>query len=201
MSRPEPSQERSNQSSTSDPLPLFRPEALVAPEKFYGDVLLIRPFPVAMLAWMALGITGALLSFLVFARYVDTARTYGVVVERALDASPGDLQVEIPVTSQWLGGLRPGRPAAVRCPGCADPSAWIAATIQQVAPSPIAAQEAAQNGESYHNARISLTVSSRAARQMQPGTKVEFAMPFSQGSILHWLLERPGSWVVGQFDR
>jgi len=195
MSRSEASQERSNQSSTSDPLPLFRPEALVAPEKFYGDVLLIRPFPVAMMAWVALGITGALLSFLLFARYVDTARTYGVVVEPTLKDSPGDLQIEIPVTSQWLLGLRAGRPAAVRCPSCADPSAWIAATILQVAPSPTAAHEAAQYGEGYHNALILLTLSSRAAatdaRRLQPGTRVEFAMPFGQRSLLHWLLERP----------
>jgi len=195
MSRSKASQERSNRSNPSDPLPLFRPEALVAPEKFYGDVLLIRPFQVAMLAWLALGITGVLLSFLVFARYADTARTYGVVVEPTLKASPGDLHVEIPVTNRWLLGLRPGRPAAVRCPSCANPSAWIAATILQVAPLPIAAHEAPQYGESYHNARILLTVSSLAAatdaRQLQPGTRVEFAMPFGQRSLLHWLLERP----------
>lgn len=194
MSRSEASQERSNRSSTSDPLPLFRPEALVAPGKFYGDVLLIRPFPVAMLAWVALGITGALLSFLVFARYVDSAQTYGVVVEPVLEASPGDLQVEIPVTSRWLSGLRPGRPAAIRCPSCADSSTWIAATILQVTPSPITSQEAAQSDKRYHNARILLTVSPQAAaqdpRQMQPGTRVEFAMPFGQRSLLHWLLER-----------
>jgi hypothetical protein len=191
MSRSQASQERSNRSSPSDPLPLFRPEALVAPEKFYGDVLLIRPFPVAMLVWVALGITGALLSFLVSARYEDSARTYGVVVEPVLEAPLGDLQVEIPVTTRWLLGLRPGRPAAIRCPSCADPSAWIAATILQVVPSPIASQ----SDKNHHNARISLTVSSRPgaqdARQMQPGTRVEFAMPFDQRPLLHWMLERP----------
>src|SRR5438270_816612 len=66
--------------SNEPPLPLFRPEAVAAlQQKFYGEIILIRPFPLMLLCWFALGITAAVLGFLFFGQYTDKARLPGVI--------------------------------------------------------------------------------------------------------------------------
>ena len=56
--------------SNGNPLPLFRPEAVAAlQQKFYGEIILVRPFPLMLLCWFALGITAAVLGFLFLGQY------------------------------------------------------------------------------------------------------------------------------------
>jgi len=51
--------------SPQPPLPLFRPEVLAARgQKFYGEILLIRPFPSAFFAWLGIVLVTALLVLL-----------------------------------------------------------------------------------------------------------------------------------------
>src|SRR6516165_894245 len=89
MPEREPSQARGDVSNRH-PLPLFRPEAVAAPDKFYGDTLQIRAFPEAMLGWLGAGVLGAVLSFLAVAQHAETLRTSGVVVAGATQEIPSD---------------------------------------------------------------------------------------------------------------
>jgi len=49
-------------------LPLFRSEALLAPERGYGEILRIRPFSWAVLGWVAGGIAVAVAGVLAIFR-------------------------------------------------------------------------------------------------------------------------------------
>ena len=67
-------------SNHGEPLPLFRPEAIAAlQQKFHGEIILIRPFPLMLLCWFALGITAAVLGFLFLGQYTEKARVPGVI--------------------------------------------------------------------------------------------------------------------------
>src|SRR6476469_3948137 len=67
-------------SSSVEPLPLFRPEAIAAlQQKFYCEIILIRPFSLVLLCWFALGITAAVLGFLFLGQYTERARVQGVI--------------------------------------------------------------------------------------------------------------------------
>ena len=66
--------------SNVEPLPLFRPEAIAAlQQKFYGEIILIRPFPLMLLCWFALGISAAILGFLFLGQYTEKARVPGII--------------------------------------------------------------------------------------------------------------------------
>jgi hypothetical protein len=55
----------------SEPLPLFRPEVLSKRERFFGEVLRIRPFSIGLLCWLVIGmcaLTGGVLFFATYAQ-------------------------------------------------------------------------------------------------------------------------------------
>ncbi|HEY6251783.1 MAG TPA: hypothetical protein VI685_17635 [Candidatus Angelobacter sp.] len=57
------------------PLPLFRPEVLACQQqKFYGEVLLIRPFSAAFFIWLGLLLAGAVLGILLLGHYTEDNR-------------------------------------------------------------------------------------------------------------------------------
>src|SRR5437899_3347229 len=128
MSLSEANRETVNGLSTSNsPLPLFRAEALLAPEKFYGDILLIRPFSFVLLACVATGIAAAGMCALLLVNYTERAHLPGLVAHGAATTSPSGLQIEaaIRVTRNVRTALQPGRRIAMRCPNCSDPSAQM----------------------------------------------------------------------------
>jgi hypothetical protein len=184
--------EPSNQLSGPAPSPLFRPEALLAPERFYGELLLIRPFSLASLGWLAAGLAAAIVSFLFFGEYRETVRASAVVTGPALQTSASDgLQLKIHVKSsgQWGQELAPGRRVAIRCLSCVDQSARITGTILQVAPSTV------ENAAVNETVQIALAVPSRVAispdaKMMQLGASLELTIPIGRRSLAHGLLER-----------
>ena len=68
MGQSEASQKPVDGLNGNEPLPLFRSEALQAPERFYGEILRIRPFPWAFLGWVAGGLVVAVAGVLLFLR-------------------------------------------------------------------------------------------------------------------------------------
>src|SRR6476659_4728258 len=71
--------------SNGHPLPLFRPEAIAAlQQKFYGEIILVRPFSLMLLCWFALGITAAVLGFLFLGQYTERARVPGIMSASSL---------------------------------------------------------------------------------------------------------------------
>src|SRR5947209_18081273 len=98
--------------SNEPPLPLFRPEAVAAlQQKFYGEIILIRPFSLMLLCWFALGITVAVLGFLFLGQYTERARVPGVItISRVSGMSAGAPQMtaELYVPGRWIGRLHAG---------------------------------------------------------------------------------------------
>src|SRR5258708_31952631 len=75
------------------PLPLFRPEALAAQQqKFYGQIVLIRPFSLLFFGWLGVAITASIMAFLVLGHYTEKARVPGILLagrpSPTLPASP-----------------------------------------------------------------------------------------------------------------
>jgi hypothetical protein len=59
----------------TEPLPLFRPEVVCKQERFFGEVLLIRPFSVGFLGWLIIGAAALTCCVLFFCTYTETAPT------------------------------------------------------------------------------------------------------------------------------
>lgn len=56
--------------SPEQSLPLFRPEAMAAQQqKFYGELLRIRPLSIALLLWLAVALAGIVLGVLLWTRH------------------------------------------------------------------------------------------------------------------------------------
>ena len=63
--------------AAQQPLPLFRPEVLASQQqKFFGAVLLIRPFSGTLFIWLGLLLAGLILGILFLGRYINTGKPF-----------------------------------------------------------------------------------------------------------------------------
>ncbi len=186
--------------SSVEPLPLFRPEAIAAlQQKFYGEIILIRPFSLMLLCWFALGITAAVLGFLFLGQYTERARVPGVITVSGV-SSP-QMAAELYVPGRWIGRLHAGSRLFLRCDSCAPPFGRQAGTVLQVADAPLGQTELAQRsldlpGPVYKIA-VSLTPQAAQITQANPspqaGVRVEAEIPLGRKPLIKWFFERSGS--------
>jgi hypothetical protein len=192
------SEERS--SSSVEPLPLFRPEAIAAlQQKFYGEIILIRPFSLMLLCWFALGITAAVLGFLFLGQYTERARVPGVITVSGV-SSPA-MAAELYVPGRWIGRLHAGSRLFLRCDSCTPQFGRQAGTVLQVADAPLGQTELAQRsldlpGPVYKIA-VSLPPQAAQVTQANPspqaGVRVEAEIPLGRKPLIKWFFERSGS--------
>src|SRR5947199_5138170 len=129
--------------SSVEPLPLFRPEAVAAlQQKFYGEIILIRPFPLMLLCWFALGITAAVLGFLFLGQYTDKTRVPGVIT--ASGAYPDVSGAEFYVPGSLLGRLHVGAHLTLRCDSCPANFARQVGTVLELPQVPVEPVELSQ---------------------------------------------------------
>src|SRR6516164_4819152 len=101
-----------NPEPPSQPLPLFRAEALAARQyKFYGEILLIRPLSLTLLIWLGIGISAAVLGFLLLGTYAEKAYVSGFSLR-------GEADLFIP--AQMVKFLRLGQSIQIRCRSCSQ---------------------------------------------------------------------------------
>src|SRR6266852_6922931 len=103
------------QPKETKPLPLFRPEALAAQQqKFYGQIVLIRPFSLVFLGWLGVAIAVATLVFLVLGSYTEKARVPGILLIDIDSPAPSGspLTADFYVPSRWITMLHAGEPIA-----------------------------------------------------------------------------------------
>ena len=186
-------------SSSVDPLPLFRPEAIAAlQQKFYGEIILIRPFSLMLLCWFALGISAAVLGFLFLGQYTERARVPGVMT--VSDVSSQQI-AEIFVPGRWIGRLHAGSQVSLRCDSCSPQFGRQVGTVLQVAEAPLAQTELAQrsldlSGPVY---KIAVSLQPKAAQitqanpSPQAGVRVEAEIPLGRKPLIKWFFERSGS--------
>lgn len=187
-------------SKSVEPLPLFRPEAVAAlQQKFYGEIILIRPFPLVLLCWFALGITAAVLGFLFLGQYTERARVPGVMtISRA---STPQMAAELYVPGRWIVRLHAGSRLVLRCDSCTPQFGRQEGTVLQVADAPLGQTELAQMrldlpGPVY---KIALSLPPQAAQltQLNPspqaGVRVEAEIPLGRKPLIKWFFERSSS--------
>ena len=187
-------------SSSLEPLPLFRPEAIAAlQQKFYGEIILIRPFSLMLLSWFALGISAAVLGFLFLGQYTERARVPGVMtISRG--SSP-QMAAELYVPGRWIGQLHAGSRLLLRCDSCSPRFGRQIGTVLQVADAPLAQSELAQRsldlpGPVY---KIAVSLPPQAAQitqanpSPQAGVRVEAEIPLGRKPLIKWFFERSSS--------
>jgi hypothetical protein len=182
-----------------EPLPLFRPEAIAAlQQKFYGEIILIRPFSLVLLCWFALGITAAVLGFLFLGQYTERARVPGVMT---ISRVSGLSAVELYVPGRWIGRLHAGSRIFLRCDSCSPQLGRQLGTVLQVSDAPLGENELAQRsldlpGPVY---KIAVSLPPQAAQitqanpSPQAGVRVEAEIPLGRKPLIKWFFERSGS--------
>ena len=120
--------------SSTEPLPLFRPEVLCKQERFFGEVLSVRPLSFGFFGWLVIGV--ALTScLLLFGVYSETAPVSGILLR---SPTSRDLRFASPKESVLIVvphlqiAVKPGTHIEIRCLHCVNPVARIAAIVQSV---------------------------------------------------------------------
>lgn len=195
-------------SNPNEPLPLFRPEAIAAlQQKFHGEIILIRPFPLMLLCWFALGITAAVLGFLFLGQYTEKARVPGIITAVDTAASNGGAaksEAAIYVPAGMIARLHPGIHLALRCDSCPAQFARQLGTVLEIPQSPLSPADLtkanlnlAGTGNELYKIKVSLPPQAAQTMQVNPstqaGTRVEAEIPLGHKPLIKWFFERSGS--------
>src|SRR6266481_8204379 len=139
--------------SNGNALPLFRPDAVAAlQQKFFGEIILVRPFPLMLLCSFALGITAAILGFLFLGQYTERTRVPGVMTisgPAIPTAAPAKLEAAVYVPVRLLERLHPGTQLSLRCNSCAAQFGHPVGTVMEVPQTPVEPAELSQNNLSF----------------------------------------------------
>jgi hypothetical protein len=191
------------------PLPLFRPEAVAAlQQKFYGEIILIRPFPLMLLCWFALGITAAVLGFLFLGQYTEKARVPGVITASGSypGASGAGTEAEFYVPGSLLGRLHVGTHLTLRCDSCPARFARQMGTVLELPQVPVEPAEFSKKDlglagpvdtVAIYKIKVSLPPQAAQTMQVNPstqaGVRVEAEIPLGHKPLIKWFFERSGS--------
>lgn len=197
-------------SNHSEPLPLFRPEAIAAlQQKFYGEIILVRPFSLMLLCWFALGITAAVLGFLFLGQYTERARVPGVMSASSLSspgASGAGTGAEFYAPASLRDRLHVGGQLALRCDSCPAKFARQVGTVVELPQTPVDPAELSQKNPGLagpadniqiYKIKVSLPPQAAQAMQVNPstqaGARVEAEIPLGHKPLIKWFFERSGS--------
>src|SRR5215469_4634962 len=188
-----------NPESSSQPLPLFRAEALAAQQhKFYGEILLIRPLSLTLLIWLGIGISAAVLGFLLLGTYAEKAHVSGVLLPREADLRRTDLLIP----AQTLKFVRLGQPIQIHCRSCSQSEAHTrtatvkTGTVEEISKSVLSPDELsaqlirASQGPMY---RVRLILPRDEDEPFPEGARLEATLPLGRKPLLKWLFERGAS--------
>jgi hypothetical protein len=185
-----------NPEPSSQPLPLFRAEALAAQQqKFYGEILLLRPFSLTLLVWLGIGISAAVLGFLLLGTYTEKAHIGGVLLPQEADERQADLFLP----AQTVKFVRLGQTIQIDCRPCSKTEAQTRAatvkigTVKEISKSALSPDElsaqlnTAPQGPMY---RVRLVLPRDEDYPFPEGAKLEATLPLGRKPLLHWLFER-----------
>jgi len=204
MQRSDKARDSATQQNGVEPLPLFRPEALAAQQhKFYGQIVLIRPFSLLFLGLLGFVIAASTAAFLVLGHYTEKAYVSGILLAQSSNptsASP-QLTVDFYVPSRWRAKLQPGGRLSLRCRTCSDEFREQSGTVQQISNAPLSPIEVATlaNVSITEPAyKITVSVTPPAAQISQTnspptGVQVEAEIPLGTKPFIRWLFEQSGA--------
>ncbi len=160
------------------PLPLFRAEAIAAQQqKYYGEILLIRPLPLSLFFWLAMGISALVLGFLLLGSYTERVHAAGVLLP--LEGANGKAEVYVPEAEMKF--VRVGETVPFRCESCSGPQRKTA-TVSGISQSALSRE----GGPAY---AVTLTVP-REDGELPYRTRIEADLPGGRKPLLKWLFER-----------
>lgn len=170
-------------------LPLFRAEAMAARQSNQGDILLIRPFSLLFLSCLGIGITLALLCFLIFGRYAPRTRVMATITSAKQSAFSVRLQDFAGDSSQ----IAPGRQIFVRCTGC---SSFVPAEVTSVSAASSASNcsgpDCSQKPQSPASSiSVSLHLEGTAPVRLSVGAQLEIEISRPSRRLIRWLLDKP----------
>ena len=170
---------------TEQPLPLFRPEALAAQQqKFYGEILLIRPLSLTLFVWLGIGLASGVIGFLLLGHYTEKIRVSGIILsgQRANSSNSTSSQANLYVPERAMSFVRTGESVVLQSPARRE-----AAVITEISKSALSAEAiASQAGLSVAEPmyKVTLMLPSEAAKD---GTRVEAEIPLKREPLLRWL--------------
>jgi len=184
-----------NPESSPQPLSLFRAEALAAQQKFYGDILIIRPFSHTLLLWLGIGISAAVLGFLLLGTYTEKAKVAGVLLAGGREA---DLFLPAPA----LKVVRVGQSIQIHCQSCSQIGAQTRlGTVEEISESALGPDElTAQMTTGAQGPRYRVRVLlPRDGQPFPEGAGLEATLPLKRKPLLSWLFERgeASTWETG----
>jgi hypothetical protein len=198
MRRPDDTFDSRTEPNGSKPLPLFRPEAILyQQQKFYGEIILIRPLSYTLLTWLVVCIVGGMLGLFVFGRYTEKVHLPGrLTSDAAANTGNPDLRAELAVPVRWLRLVQPGTRLLLRCLACPASAVEQTGTVLGISDAPLDSPEVAGSGPAY---KVMLSLPPPAARPLQPnypsqtGMRVEAVVPVGRKPLIQWFFERSGS--------
>ncbi|MBZ5522889.1 MAG: hypothetical protein LAP21_11685 [Acidobacteriia bacterium] len=169
---------------------LFRQEALDSQEqKLYGDILLIRPLSLALLAWVGTGLAALMAAVLVWGEYTEKARVTGV-----LRATSGRLEAYLEVPARLTTHLHQGTHVPVICPSCPEKQ-WSGSTGTVSAISSLAPDtaEGTIRSTALREPLYRVVVALDAGPSLPEGTRIEADLPLERRPLLRWIFSRPAA--------
>jgi hypothetical protein len=189
-----PSGTNSHTEAQSQPLPLFRPEALAAQERIHGEVLRIRPLSAALFPWLGAAVVAVTAAYLFAGHYTEKAKVIGsflteprATTAAASSASASSVQAVFLVPARWIGAVQQGTNVGVRCPGGPDPGRRITAPVVEISPS-------STNPAADYT--VTLALSSDIFKLLpntnspQSSSRLEAEIPLGRRHLVHMLMER-----------
>ena len=172
---------------TAKPLPLFRAEALAAQQqKFYGEILLIRPLSLALLGWLGTAISLLVLGFLLLGHYTERVTVSGVI---AGSSSDNTVEADLYVPRRALGFVHRGGTIQVRCRTCTRFSEQTA-IVEQISPTtPGPSETASQTNMAAPELlyKVKVALSSKPDSSWQSGSKIDAVVVLGRKPLLAWL--------------
>jgi hypothetical protein len=192
MSLPGPSSNCETGSSATIDLPLFRTEAIDAQrQRFYGDIILIRPFSHTLLVLLGIFFGSIVLGFIIFGRYTERAHVSGILAANSASNDREALAI-LYIPARAFPFVRLGERLIVHCSSCMqDLRRGVVETVSAAPLEPSAISR--ESGLGSERALYRITVAIDHGNALPPAAKIEADISLNRISIWKWLFESPTS--------
>ena len=176
-------------------LPLFRPEAVLHQQtKSYGDIILIRPLSLTLLAGLAVSVAASVFAFLLFGHYTEKIHLRGAFIAAGAATNSPHSQAELYVPERWRGAVHPGTKLLLHCPACPPASAEQTGLVQEISDRPLPSSDITGAGPAYKVLVLLPPQAAPLAEGESPaGARVEAEIPLGRKPLIKWLFDRSGS--------
>lgn len=184
-----------NNADCSQPLPLFRPEALAAREKLEGEILSIRAFSLSAFLVLAGGAVASALVFLLFAQYEPRATISGSISSVTTDTASkngASSNATFYAPGKCIQNVHPGSRLTVHWPVSSHRTS-LPGIVVDIKPAGTPAGAASSHlaiPAPVYKVTVAISLNSRpaVAEQLHPGAKLEADFPLARRPLLRWLI-------------